>query len=129
MLWSVTQSPLWSGTPIPGAIGGGGLVALVVTFVVATLFYAVTLHLAAVFFLGDVPSQLAVKAAVVPAVTSLLLQQWGAAVVIPITLLGDLVAIRFSYGIPVRSSVVLTLLHFAFSVALIVPLNNIFQFV
>lgn len=120
---------LASAVEVPGALVGGGVVALVVTFVVATLFYAVTLHLAAVFFLGDVPSQLAVKAAVVPALTSLLLQQWGPGVVIPVTLLGDLVAIRFVYEVPVKSSAVLTLLHFAFSVALVIPLNNIFQFV
>lgn len=113
----------------PGVLFGGSLVALVVTFLVATVFYAVTLHLAAVFFLGDVPSQRAAMAAPVPALASLLLQQWGPVVVMAVTLFGDMLAIRVSYGLPVKSSVALTLLHFAFSVALIIPLNNIFQFV
>jgi len=118
-------------SPLQSAIDltGGGILALFVTILLATIFYAITLHLAAVFFVGDVPTQRAVMAAPVPAVTSLLLQQWGPAIVIPVTLLGDLVAIRFSYKLPVTSSVVLTLLHFAFSVALIIPLNNIFGFV
>jgi len=117
--------------PLQSAIDltGGGILALVVTFLLATLFYAITLHLAAVFFVGDVPTQRAAMAAPVPAVASLLLQQWGPAIVIPVTLLGDFVAIRFSYKLPVKSSVALTLLHFAFSVALIIPLNNIFGFV
>ena len=110
-------------------LAGGGILALLVTLLLATIFYAITLHLAAIFFVGDVASQRAVLAAPVPAVTSLLLQQWGPGVVIPVTLLGDLVAIRFAYKLPVSSSVALTLLHFAFSVALIIPLNNIFGFV
>jgi hypothetical protein len=108
---------------------GGGPVALVVTLLVATVFYAITLHLAAVFFVGDVATQRAVVAAPVPAITSILLQQWGPEVVIPVTLLGDFLAIRYSYKLPITSSVALTALHFAFSVALIIPLNNIFGFV
>jgi hypothetical protein len=108
---------------------GGGLIAILITLGLAWLFYAITLHLAAVFFVGEVPTQPAVVAALVPAATSLLLQQWGPAVVIPVTLLGDFLAVRYSYGLPGRSAVVLTLLHFAFAAALIVPLNNLFGFV
>jgi hypothetical protein len=108
---------------------GGGPVAVVVTFLLAVVFYAVTLHLAAVFFLGDVPSQRAALAGPVPAVTSILLQQWGPEVVIPVTLLGDFLAVRYSYDLPTRAAVALTLLHFAFAVALIIPLNNVFGFV
>ncbi|MHB9287270.1 hypothetical protein ACKVMT_09565 [Halobacteriales archaeon Cl-PHB] len=108
---------------------GGGPLALLVTFLIASVFYAITLHLAATFFIGDVPSQRAAYVGPVPALTSILLQQWGPLVVIPVTLLGDLVAIRFSYRLDVGASVALTLLHFAFSVLLIIPLNNIFGFV
>ena len=108
---------------------GGGPLAFLVTFLIAVVFYAVTLHLAAVFFLGDVATQRAAMAAPVPAVTSLLRQQWGPEVVIPVTLLGDFLAIRYSYKLPIRSSVALTALHFAFAVALVIPLNNIFGFV
>jgi hypothetical protein len=108
---------------------GGGPVALLITLLLAAVFYAVTLHLAATFFVGDAPSQRAAYVAPVPAITSLLLQQWGPAVAIGVTLLGDFVAILFSYGLNWRSSATLTVLHFAFSVALIIPLNNIFGFV
>ena len=121
------------GAAVPGGAAvdptGGGPVAILVTLGLAWLFYAVTLHLAAVFFVGDVATQRAALAAAVPAVTSLLLQQWGPAVVIPVTLLGDFLAIRYSYQLPLRSTIAVTLLHFAFAAALIVPLNNLFGFV
>lgn len=107
---------------------GSGVFALVVTFLAAAVFYAITLHLAATFFVGDVPSQRAAYVAPVPAVTSLLLMEWGALVVVPVTLLGDLAAIRFSYRLSVRASVILTVLHFTVSVLVIIPLNNIFGF-
>jgi len=58
-------------------VTGGGVLALVVTLAVAWLFYAVTLHLAATFFIGEVPSQRAAYAGAVPAVVSILLGRWG----------------------------------------------------
>lgn len=113
--------------PLQSAVDptGGSPLALVVTFAVATVFYGATLHLAAVFFLGDVPSQRAAYVAPVPALTSLLLMRWGPAVVIPVTLLGDAIAIRFSYGLGGRETVALTLLHFAFAALLGVALLNL----
>lgn len=108
---------------------GGGLLAVVVTFLLAVAFYALTLHLAAVFFLGDVPSQRAVRAAVLPAVVSFLLQQWGPAVTIVATLFSDVLAISWSYRLRWVAAVALALLHFAFFVALFVPLNNVFGIV
>jgi hypothetical protein len=123
------------------AVTGGGLVALVVTFLLAVLFYAVTLHLAATFFIGDVPSQQAAYAAVVPAVVSILLQQYGlagggplssglgVAVVVVVTLLADAIAISFVYGLKATATAALTLLHFGFAAVLGVALNNIFGLV
>lgn len=110
---------------LQSGVAGGGPLALLVTFLLAAAFYAVTLHLAAVFFVGEVPSQLAAKVAPVPAVVSLLLQQYGAAVVIPMTLLGDLVAVSAVYRLRLRSAVTLVLLHFAFATALGLALRNL----
>jgi hypothetical protein len=104
---------------------GGGPVAFVVTFLITTVFYAVTLHLAAVFFLGDVPTQHAVAAAPLPALTSLILRPWGPEVVIPMTLLGDFVAIRFTYDLEMRGAAALTLLHFAFATIMGIAIANI----
>lgn len=104
---------------------GGGPLALVVTFLLAAVFYALTLHLAATFFVGEVPTQYAARAAVVPAVVSFALQQWGPTVTVAVTLLGDFLAIRWSYDLSWPGAVALALLHFAFAVGLFVPLNNL----
>ncbi|WP_415379650.1 hypothetical protein [Halosimplex sp. TS25] len=120
---------------------GGGIFALVVTFLLTALFYAVTLHLAATFFIGDVPSQRAAYVGPVPAVISILLGRYGVEgigfvppglaflLALAVTLFADAVAISVSYRISWRPTAILTALHLAFSVALIIPLNNIFQFV
>lgn len=110
------------------AVTGTGSLALVVTFLLTTLFYAVTLHLAATFFLGEVPSQRAATVAPVPAVVSLLLQQWGPLVVVPVTLLGDGLAIGRVYRLRWPSAAVLTLLHFAFAAVLGLALGGLFGF-
>ena len=124
--------------PLQIDITGGGLLALVVTFLITTLFYAVTLHLAATFFIGDVPSQRAATAAPVPALVSLLLQQYGqsdAAVgvdpsllvglVVAATLVADLLAVSFVYRLKLRSAVPLVALHFGFAAVLGVALGNL----
>jgi hypothetical protein len=108
---------------------GGGLFAVVVTVLLAWVFYAVTLHLAAVFFVGEVPSQRAAAAALAPAVVSLLLQRYGPGVVVAVTLASDLLAIDYVYGLERKATVVLGLLHFAFAVVLGFALNNLFGFV
>lgn len=110
-------------------VTGGGPLAVVVTFLLAWLFYGVTLHLAATFFVGEVPSQLAARAAVVPAVVSLLLQQWGPGVVAVVTAVGDLLAVYWSYDLDWVPAVALTLLHFAFATVIGLALNNVFGFV
>ncbi|MFT4889840.1 MAG: hypothetical protein ACI9YT_000751 [Halobacteriales archaeon] len=104
---------------------GGGPLAIVVTFLLTALFYAVTLHLAAVFFLGEVPSQRAVAVSPVPALVTILLTRYGAEVVVPVTLLGDLIAISVVYRVRWRTAAILTLLHFAFAAILGVALGNL----
>jgi hypothetical protein len=124
--------------PFQTDVTGGGLLALVVTFLLTSLFYAVTLHLAATFFIGDVPSQRAATAAPVPALVSLLLQRYGqsdAAVgvdpsllvglVVLATLVADLLAVSFVYRLKLRSAIPLVLLHFGFAALLGVALGNL----
>ena len=128
---------LQTGTP---SLTGGGVLAVVVTLLLTWLFYAVTLHLAATFFIGDVPTQLAAKAAVAPAVVSMLLQQWGVEsglvspsvgvlVVIGATLIADGMGISLSYRLSTRSTAPLVALHLAFAAVLGFALNNIFGLV
>jgi hypothetical protein len=126
---------LQAGTP---SLTGGGPLAIVITLLSAWLFYAVTLHLAATFFIGETPTQLAAKAALPPAVVSLLLGQWGTtgvgpisasagvAVLLLVLLLADGIAISYSYRLSTRSTVPLVALHLAFAVVLGIALTNIF---
>jgi hypothetical protein len=126
--------------PLQADPTGGGPLALVVTFLLVALFYAVTLHLAATFFIGDVPSQRAAYVSPVPALVSLLLQQYGTAsglvspsigagVTVLATLIADAFAISFVYRLRWSSTIPLTLLHFGFAAVLGVALNGIFGFV
>lgn len=122
-------------------VTGGGLFAVVVTLLLAWLFYAVTLHLAAVFFVGDVESQRAAKASLAPVVVSVLLQQYGLAgnalvspgvdlaLAVLATLVADAIAISYAYRLSWPPTTALTLLHFAFATVLGVALNNLFGFV
>ena len=96
-----------------------------------SLFYAFTLHLAATFFIGDVPSQRAAYVGPVPAAVSILLQQYGldssllVGVAILATLVADLLAVSFVYRLKLRSAVPLVLLHFGFAALLGVALGNL----
>jgi hypothetical protein len=128
---------LQAGTP---SLTGGGVLAVIVTLLLTWLFYAVTLHLAATFFIGETPTQLAAKAAIVPAIVSLLLQQWGVSsglvspsvgvlVVVVATLLADGIGISLSYRLSTSSTAPLVALHLAFAAVLGFALNNIFSLV
>ena len=120
------------------SVTGGGPLALLVTFLVTALFYAVTLHLAATFFIGDVPSQRATYAAPVPAAVSILLQQYGrggapvdvapsllVGVALLVTLAADLLAVSLAYRLKLRSAAPVVLLHFAFAAVLGIALGNL----
>jgi len=128
---------LQAGTP---SLTGGGVLAVIVTLLLTWLFYAVTLHLAATFFIGETPTQLAAKAAIVPAIVSMLLQQWGVAsglvspslgvlVVVVATVVADGIAISLSYRLSTSSTAPLVALHLAFAAVLGFALNNIFSLV
>lgn len=117
--------------PLQADATGGGPLALIVTFLLTSLFYAVTLHLAATFFIGDVPSQRAAYVGPVPAAVSILLQQYGlnssllVGVAVLATLVADLLAVSFVYRLTLRSAVPLVLLHFGFAALLGVALANL----
>jgi hypothetical protein len=117
--------------PLQADATGVGPLALIVTFLLTSLFYAVTLHLAATFFIGDVPSQRAAYVGPVPAAVSILLQQYGlnssllVGVAVLATLVADLLAVSFVYRLTLRSAVPLVLLHFGFAALLGVALANL----
>ncbi|MFW6018694.1 MAG: DUF7473 family protein [Halapricum sp.] len=120
------------------APAGSVLLSLLLSFVVATLFYAVTLHLAATFFIGTVPTQKAATVAPAPALVSILLGRYGlesvgfvsqglgVLIVAVATLSVDALAIGRVYDLDTVPTVVLTLLHFAFAAVLGIALANLF---
>ena len=112
--------------PLQVEFVGGGLLALVVTFIVTVLFYAVTLHLAALWVLGDVPHQRAVLVAPVPSAIAILFAPYGALVVVPLSFLGAAVAIRQVYRLKTRSALVLATFHYAIAAILGLALVNLF---
>jgi len=123
------------------SLAGRSLLAAVVTFLLLSVFYAVTLHLAATFFIGDVRSQQAASVGPVPAAVSILLGRYGiegvafvspelgVLIVLVMTVVADALAISRVYDLSAGPTTALTLLHLAFTVVLGVALNNLFGLV
>jgi hypothetical protein len=114
--------------PMQVDVTGRGLFAYFVTFLLAWVFYAVTLHLATLYVLGDVPHQRAALAAPIPALVSILLQQYGPAIVIPVSFFSDALAIYFVYKLRARLTFILTLAHFAIAAIIGFALLNIISY-
>lgn len=104
---------------------GGGLFAYVVTFLLAWVFYAVTLHLAALYVIGDTPHQRAALAGAVPALVSLLIQPYGPLIAVLLSFCSDVAAIHYVYRLRKRGTALLTIAHYTIAVILGVALFNI----
>lgn len=112
-------------TPLQLDPSAGTPVAYVGTFLVATLFYSVTLHIAARNVLGDVPVKLAFVVGPMLALVSLLLQQYGPAVVLPVTLVADAVAINLVYRLDAKLTAFVSVIHYTVAVILGFTLYNL----
>ena len=103
--------------PIPAA---DALVSLVATFVVATVIYTVTLHLAATFVLGDVSVMRAVLVGPVPAAIVVVVGPTiSFTVAAVLAILADYAAISWSYELDRRLAAAVTLGHVVASVLLV----------
>lgn len=105
---------------------GSGLVAYVVTFLAAWVFYAITLHLAALYVVGDRPHQHAALAGSVPALVSLLIQPFNPLAAVVLALLSDAAAIHVVYRLQRRGTALLAVAHYTIAVILGFALFNIF---
>jgi len=103
----------------------GPPLAVLGTVVLAAAFYAVTVHVAARFVLGEVPLRPALGVGVVLAVVSFLLRSHGVALVAGASLLVDAAAIKSLYALDWRPTAWVTLAHFAVSVVLGYALVNL----
>lgn len=104
---------------------GGGPFAYVVTFLIAWVFYAVTLHLGALYVVGDTPHQRAALVGVVPAVVSLVVQLYSPVVAVVLALLSDAVAIHVVYKLRRRGTALLALAHYTIAIIFGFALFNI----
>jgi hypothetical protein len=112
--------------PLQADIFGGGPLALVVTFLVATLFSAVTLHLAALWVLGDEPHQNAVKAAPVPVIIAMLFSQYSPALIAAFAFAGAVAAVRYAYGLTTKGAVLVSVFYFTISTVFAFAFANLF---
>jgi len=101
--------------------------AYVGTFVVTALFYSLTAHIAARYVLGSVPAVRALAVGAVLAGVSLLLQQYGPAVVIAATVAVDYFVIQTVYRLNYRITAVVALVHYTVSVILGITLFNLYR--
>ena len=112
--------------PLQVDLVGGGPLALVVAFLVSTLFSAVTLHLAALWVLGDQPHQRAVKVAPVPVVVAMLFSRYSGLVMAALAFAAAFVAIRYVYDLTNRGAALVSLFYFAISAIFAFAFGNVF---
>ncbi|MDY6819631.1 MAG: hypothetical protein SVG88_13310 [Halobacteriales archaeon] len=103
----------------------GGPIAYFGTFLVTTVFYTLTTFIATRYVLGATPITRAVIVGVVLAAVSLLLQQYGPAIVIAISLVVDFVAIQTVYRLQYRTAGLVAVVHYTVSAILGITLFNI----
>jgi hypothetical protein len=112
--------------PLQVDLVGGGPVAIVVAFLVSTLFSAVTLHLAALWALGDEPHQKAVKVAPVPVIVAMLFSRYNGLLMAVLAFGAAFVAIRYVYDLTSRAAALVSLFYFAISAIFAFAFGNVF---
>jgi hypothetical protein len=103
----------------------GGVLAYLGTFLLAALFYTLTAHIAARYVLGTVPLKRAAIVGLVPAAIALLLQQYGPAIVIAVSLAADFLAIRVVYRLKYRTTTLVAVAHCTVSALLGITIFNL----
>ena len=106
---------------------GGGPLAYLGTFVLATIFYGVTLHVAARYVLGSVSPRRAFTVGPILALVSILLQQWGALVVIPFTVAVAYAAILVVYDLDQKMALFVSVVYYTVAVLAGFTVFNLIQ--
>lgn len=96
----------------------GDPLAFVGTFILLSILFAVTAHIAARYVLGDVPVTRALLVGPVPAGITLLLQEYSPAIMLLVGLTGDWLVIWRVYQVQPRQVFLITAVHYAVSVLL-----------
>ncbi|MFB6119806.1 MAG: hypothetical protein ABEJ68_01670 [Halobacteriaceae archaeon] len=109
------------------APAAGDVTAYVGTLLLAWAFFTFTAQIATTYFLGDVPWRRAAVVGVVPAVVTMALIRYPPALILGIALAADFAAVHGIYRLRYRTAALVTLGHIVASVALAVPLANLFE--
>ncbi len=109
------------------ATSGGveSVLPLLGTVLVATAFYAATMHITARWVIGETPISTAIGVGVGPAIVTVALDPLGPAVVAPLTIIVDGIAIHGLYDRSSRETAGLVLAHVVVSVMLGIALFNL----
>ena len=103
----------------------GRPIAYVGTFLVASGFYGVTAVIATRFVLSRAYPDRGVLVGALLGLVSLLLQQFGPVVVLPVTVGVDVLAIRTVYSLDLRTATIVTVIHFTVAVILGITVFNL----
>ncbi|WP_207586398.1 DUF7473 family protein [Halomontanus rarus] len=90
----------------------GGLLAYLGTFVVVTIFYGLTLHIAARYVLGDVSVRQAFRVAPILALFSIVLQQAGPAITAGVSVVVAYTLIYVIYDLSHRLTAFVTVIYY-----------------
>jgi hypothetical protein len=121
----MTVAPLQTVPPLQVDPATGGPLALFGTFVLAAVFYSITLHIAARYVLGDAPVGRAFYVGVLLALVAVLLQRRGPAVVIAATVTFDAFLISAIYRLSWKSTALVTVIHYTVSVLVGITIYNL----
>lgn len=113
--------------PLQATPTTGGPLAILGTVLLSWAFFSFTAQVAATFFLGDVPWRRAGIVGAVPALTVTALISYPPAVILPVALGADLVAIQMVYRVRYRTAALVTAMHGVAAISLGVPLAYLLE--
>ena len=94
----------------------GGPLAYLGTFLLATAFYSITLHIAARYVLGTVRLKHAFTVGPILALASILLQQWGPLVVAPFLIALAYTSIMIVYDLGYKLTLLVSVIYYTVAV-------------
>jgi hypothetical protein len=112
-------------SPLQVAPAPADPVAFVGTFLLGWLFFGFTAQVAASFFLAEPPWRRALVVGLVPAAVSMALIRFDPIVIIAVGLAADAVAVSRVYRVDRRTTVLVVVLHYAATVAIVIVVSNL----
>jgi hypothetical protein len=106
--------------PSPGTV-----TQFVGTFLAGWLLFSFTAHAAATYVLGEVPWKRAFLVGLAPAVVTVALVRYSPLVIVAVGLTADLVAVHAVYRVKYRTALLVVVMHYVVSLALVLLAANL----